>query len=266
MSRPRPDRAHRPLVRALTLSALAHALLLVGVAVPLPLALAPAAGEARVQASLRAPSATGRAEAPAAASRPPSAVATTLPVPATPKPRQTPRGTPVLAALEAAPDGPSRPVVAAARAEHAPEAAPALAPSGAARDAPMETKAGDGRRPAAGTPGEGRVGGVAGGEVRADDLRHYRVSLASAARRFKRYPPLARERGWEGTSEVAVVLRAGVPHPDVRLMRSSGRELLDAQAMDMVAQAVRVAEMPSGLRGRDLRIELPVRFSLEDER
>ena len=102
MSRPRPDRAHRPLVRALTLSALAHALLLVGVAVPLPLALAPTAGEARVQTSLRAPSAAGRAEAPAAASRPPSAVVTTLPVSATPKPRQTPRGTPVLAALEAA--------------------------------------------------------------------------------------------------------------------------------------------------------------------
>ena len=34
----------------------------------------------------------------------------------------------------------------------------------------------------------------------------------------------------------------------------------------MVAQAVRVAEVPGGLRGRDLRIELPVRFSLEDER
>ena len=34
----------------------------------------------------------------------------------------------------------------------------------------------------------------------------------------------------------------------------------------MVAQAVRVAEMPSGLRGRELRIDLPVRFSLEDER
>ena len=61
-------------------------------------------------------------------------------------------------------------------------------------------------------------------------------------------------------------MRAGVPHPDVRLMRSSGRELLDAQAMDMVAQAVRVTEMPIGLRGRELRIELPVRFSLEDER
>ena len=123
-----------------------------------------------------------------------------------------------------------------------------------------------GRRPT-GRAGGGSAGDGGPGEVPADELRHYRVALASAARRFKRYPPLARERGWEGTSEVAVVLRAGLPHPpEVRLTRSSGRELLDAQAMEMVAQAARVAEVPNGLRGRDLRIELPVRFSLEDER
>ena len=264
MSRPRPDRAHRPLVRALTLSALAHALLLVGVAVPLPLALAPTAGEARVQASLRAPSAAGRAEAPAAVWRPPLAVATTLPVPATPKPRQTPRGTPVLAALEAAPDGPSRPVVAAARAEPAPEAAPALASSGAARDAPMETKAGDGRRPAAGTPGEGRVGGVAGGDVRADDLRHYRVSLASAARRFKRYPPLARERGWEGTVEIALDFSPLAAEPSVSVATSCGKTILDEQALETLRQAVRQTELPKGLRGRNFRLLQEIVFSLDE--
>ena len=99
-----------------------------------------------------------------------------------------------------------------------------------------------------------------------EDVRHYRVALASAAKRFKRYPPLARERGWEGTAEVAVLLYAAQRRPEVLLIRSSGRDLLDAQAMEMLGQALRVAEVPAGLRGRDLRIELPVRFSLEDER
>jgi protein TonB len=56
----------------------------------------------------------------------------------------------------------------------------------------------------------------------------------SVARRFKRYPPLARERGWEGTVEVALNVR-------------SGRTL------------------PEGLRGGGFRVLLPVRFSLESE-
>ncbi len=112
--------------------------------------------------------------------------------------------------------------------------------------------------------GEGMAG--TGASVSADDMRHYRVALASAAKRFKRYPLLARERGWEGTVEVAVLLHAAIPRPEVKLVRTSGRELLDTQALEMLAQAVRVAELPQGLRGRDLRIDLPVRFSLEDER
>lgn len=254
--------AHRPLLRALTLSALAHALLLVGAAVPLPLAPELSAGEARVQATLRMPSGAGRADAPAAAARAQPA----MPVPAARSPRQERRSTPVLAALEAAPDGPRTAAVAppASEAPAAVNAAPPQVPAGGRRDEALASAAG--RRPT-GRAGGGSAGDGGPGEVPADELRHYRVALASAARRFKRYPPLARERGWEGTSEVAVVLRAGLPHPpEVRLTRSSGRELLDAQAMEMVAQAARVAEVPNGLRGRDLRIELPVRFSLEDER
>ena len=254
--------AHRPLLRALTLSALAHALLLVGAAVPLPLAPELPAGEARVQATLRVPSGAGRADAPAAAARAQPA----MPALAARPTRQERRSTPVLAALEAAPDGPRTAAVAppAPEAPAAVNAAPPQVPAGGRRGEALAPDAG--RRPT-GRAGGGSAGDGGPGEVPADELRHYRVALASAARRFKRYPPLARERGWEGTSEVAVVLRAGLPHPpEVRLTRSSGRELLDAQAMEMVAQAARVAEVPNGLRGRDLRIELPVRFSLEDER
>jgi protein TonB len=115
-------------------------------------------------------------------------------------------------------------------------------------------------------PGGGVTGAAASREgLSADALRQYRMTLASATRRFKRYPPLARERGWEGTVEVALNVSSGRAVPEVVLMHSSGRQQLDAQALAMVSQAARVTPLPEGLAGRDFRVLLPVRFSLENE-
>ena len=91
------------------------------------------------------------------------------------------------------------------------------------------------------------------------------MSLATAARRFKRYPPLARERGWEGTAEVALNVSSRLMVPEAVLIRSSGRGILDEQALDMVVQAARVTLLPEGLKGRDFRIVLPVQFNLEND-
>ena len=99
----------------------------------------------------------------------------------------------------------------------------------------------------------------------ADDLRQYRFSLAAAARRFKRYPALARERGWEGTAEVTLTFSAVLPTPEIALTRSSGRVLLDEQALAMVNQAARSTLPPPGLKGKDYRVLLPVTFSLDDQ-
>lgn len=99
----------------------------------------------------------------------------------------------------------------------------------------------------------------------ADDLRQYRLSLAISARRFKRYPALARERGWEGTVEVALNVNALLPVPEVVLVRSSGQDVLDQQALEMMTQAARVTSLPQSLKGRDFRILLPVKFSLEGD-
>ena len=99
----------------------------------------------------------------------------------------------------------------------------------------------------------------------ADDLRQYRLSLAISARRFKRYPALARERGWEGTAEVALDVNALLPVPEVVLVRSSGRGVLDEQALEMMTQAARVTNLPQSLKGRDFRVLLPVQFSLESD-
>lgn len=99
--------------------------------------------------------------------------------------------------------------------------------------------------------------------VNANDLRQYRLSLAIAARRFKRYPAMARERGWEGTADVVLTVGAQRSAPDVSLVRSSGYAELDRQAQEMMAQAARATVLPESLRGRDLRVSLPVQFSLD---
>lgn len=103
------------------------------------------------------------------------------------------------------------------------------------------------------------------GGVNADALREYRMSLASAARRFRRYPTLARERAWEGAPEVLIRFNGGSSLPEVALGASSGRAVLDDQAVEMIRQAARVTELPAKLRDRDFLVRMPVRFSLEDE-
>lgn len=95
-----------------------------------------------------------------------------------------------------------------------------------------------------------------------DGLRQYRLALAREARRLKRYPPLARERGWEGTVQVTAAFGAAIP--DVVLDHSSGYPLLDEQALLMISRAVQLAELPESLRGRSFRLVIPVQFSLAD--
>ena len=98
----------------------------------------------------------------------------------------------------------------------------------------------------------------------ADDLRTYRLNLGREARRYKRYPAIARERGLEGVVVVVVSTRAGVALPQVSLSQGSGEAVLDRQALEMVSLAVRHALMPDSLRQRDFGIDLPIHFSLDE--
>jgi periplasmic protein TonB len=98
--------------------------------------------------------------------------------------------------------------------------------------------------------------------VNGDDLRQYRLSLAIAARGFKHYPALARERGWEGSVELAVSVSSLQSAPQVVLVRSSGLAMLDEQAAEMVAQAVRLTALPESLIGKNVWVPLPISFSL----
>lgn len=98
----------------------------------------------------------------------------------------------------------------------------------------------------------------------AEELGQYRLNVARNARQFKVYPSLARDNGWEGVVHVSVVMATGMANPIVSLDRSSGHRVLDRLALEMVEQAVSLAIMPEGMRGRNLSISLPVEYRLAD--
>jgi TonB family protein len=89
----------------------------------------------------------------------------------------------------------------------------------------------------------------------------YRLEIISAARQFRRYPPLARENGWQGRAEVRVSFDS-VRQPALIISKSSGHAVLDRQAVETLSKAL--APLPPLLLGRSFELDFPVVFSLED--
>lgn len=164
-----------------------------------------------------------------------------------------------------------REVIAMAESEPRPSPAPppavsvpsaALPTANAAAAGTVQPDAPGGGAAAGSQLARGTPDGLAAG-ADPDALRAYRIELASAARRFRNYPALARSRGWEGVVEVAVVAGPIGP-PAVQLVRTSGHAVLDEQAIDMLTRAVTRTPLPDGLRSRGFRVLLPIRFSLDE--
>lgn len=148
--------------------------------------------------------------------------------------------------------------------------APSIVPDGLPSAGSAPTAA---TLPSAGT-GSGRTGvaaapadaSVAGQEERlADGIREYRMALGIRAKRFRHYPEVARENGWEGEPSVAVRLGAAMAAPTVALEKSSPYPALDEQALDTVRRAVLATPVPESIRGRELRIVFSVSYSLTDD-
>jgi len=117
-----------------------------------------------------------------------------------------------------------------------------------------------------GRPG-GVVGGVPGGVVggtgtavappipaRPQDLEAVRARIAHTLR----YPPRARDLGWEGRCVVEFVLLASGSVRLLRVIESSGRPLLDEAALAAVQRGV-----PFPPPGVDVLIRTPIAFRLD---
>lgn len=157
--------------------------------------------------------------------------------PPPPKPVARPRPAP-----QPAPAAKPPPEVAAPSSPPAPEPSPA----------PSAAEAPQAAAPAA-RPGL---------QMDADSIARFRLQVIEAAARNKRYPRVAQDNNWEGRTGVRVSFGADGRRSSVAVVRSSGHEVLDRQALDTVNRAD--VPVPAGLRGREFAFELDVIFDLKD--
>jgi protein TonB len=92
----------------------------------------------------------------------------------------------------------------------------------------------------------------------------YRLALINAAKRYKRYPVQAMERGWEGRVEIRVVVDANGAIKSALVKTSSRYPVLDDQALDMVRRAFNaLVQVQPAPRGREFTVDVPVIFELQ---
>jgi protein TonB len=103
-----------------------------------------------------------------------------------------------------------------------------------------------------------------GNEADAGTLDQYRLDLIVATRRYKRYPPIALEKGWQGRVDVHMVIGANGMLTSASIKTGSGHEVLDNQALDMLKKGMTSVPIPASLRGREISIDVPVKFELEN--
>ena len=106
------------------------------------------------------------------------------------------------------------------------------------------------------------------GEVPPDlgSLAQYRLALIGAAKRHKTYPPRAIDGGLEGRVDVRLVIGTDGGPARVLVQRSSGHDLLDRQALELLRKASALTPVPRALRSREFAVEVPVLYELKDER
>lgn len=94
-------------------------------------------------------------------------------------------------------------------------------------------------------------------------LKAFGEILAQAIGKRKDYPRLARMRNWQGTTELKLQIGPDGKLQDVHVGHSSGFQVLDAAAIQMVHNAAPLPDVPEALQGRELTMTVPVVFKLE---
>jgi len=95
-------------------------------------------------------------------------------------------------------------------------------------------------------------------------LQIYGQSISKEIKRYQKYPLVAQRRGWEGTAEVLLQIAADGKVTSITLAKSSGRAVLDEEALNMVRRASPLPQAPQNLRGRELTVTVPIVFKLQE--
>lgn len=244
----------RALFRCVLASIALHALVLLGLSwrgAPAPPAKALLVLTARLAPFAAAPRAPVEPPPPKPAPPPPPERAS-APRPALTKPAATPAMVPQKEAPAEAVKAPQ------------PEPAPA-ASSAAASSAPVDAAVQTRPAPQAsdGTPPT-EAAAKSGDEADAGTLEQYRIALIVAATSYKHYPAIAKEKGWQGRVDVHMVIGANGMIASASIKTSSGHDILDNEALDMLKKGKTTVPIPASLRGREFSFDVPVKFGLVD--
>ena len=90
----------------------------------------------------------------------------------------------------------------------------------------------------------------------------YSLLLAREFSKHRQYPRIAQLRGWQGTVRVQLELDTNGNITQSSIKDSSGFDVLDRQALDMVKKATPLPLPPEILRNRAFSILVPVTFKL----
>jgi protein TonB len=91
----------------------------------------------------------------------------------------------------------------------------------------------------------------------------YGQSISRQIKRYQKYPERAQRLGWEGTAEILLRIAADGKVAGVTLSKSSGKSVLDEEALNMVRRATPLPAAPQDLRGRELTVTVPIVFKLQ---
>ena len=96
-----------------------------------------------------------------------------------------------------------------------------------------------------------------------DARSKYGNSLWGAISKHKKYPKIAAMRNWQGEAIVELELDGNGKLKSKKIIQSSGHDVLDKQALEMVEKALPFPPPPDVLRGNNFTITVPVPFKLE---
>ena len=170
---------------------------------------------------------------------------------------------PVLTAPSPAPaaprvaEPPPQPVPTPPPAQAAPPAPAPVAPP------PPAAPAASPAVPAQPRPAEGPAPAAQAEGVDQGTLERFRMEILAATRRYRRYPAQAMEKGWQGKVEIRLTIGANGVTQSYVIKASSGFQMLDETALDMVKKGRPLVQVPPSLRGREFVVDVPVIFDLK---
>jgi protein TonB len=96
-------------------------------------------------------------------------------------------------------------------------------------------------------------------------VARFRLELMDIARRYKKYPRIARENNWQGRVELRIAFSANGSIASLSVKKGAGHAVLDEEAQAMIRNAQPQAAIPPALRGKAFTLEIPVDFFLTEE-